>query len=244
MRSRGWCFTINNYRFSDIQAVVDLPYSYIVFGFEIGQNGIPHIQGYCYTENAISLLSISKLLKRAHIEKAGGTPQQNYDYCTKEGEFYEFGEMPQQGKRTDLDKLVADIKEGATLKQIEERYPKHYMMYKNKIVDMIRPLKKETKYYVIKKGDSKNETIQIIHQYFGELDNVAVVFSLNDLIDYDDYDNVILFPDEHEDKHDLYPIGYPLTIKYGYQRIKISIDNLIIVTETPKFYPQYKYIPN
>lgn len=98
-RSRGWCFTINNDTFKDLVSVVDLQARYIVFGFEIGEeNHTPHIQGYCYFDNAKQRSALSKELPRASIRLAVGSPQQNLDYCSKQGDFYEFGDIPTQGK--------------------------------------------------------------------------------------------------------------------------------------------------
>jgi len=41
----------------------------------------------------------------AHCEPAKGTCQQNKTYTQKEGDFFESGQMPQQGHRTDLDDI-------------------------------------------------------------------------------------------------------------------------------------------
>jgi len=75
MRATGWCFTINNYTFEEMDACINLPMDYKVFGFEVGNKGTPHIQGYLYHHNKVSMRQIKKLLSRAHIEKAKGTPQ-------------------------------------------------------------------------------------------------------------------------------------------------------------------------
>jgi len=41
-----------------------------------------------------SMAQVSKLIPRAHLEKAKGNSLQNYQYCTKQGDFYEKGNRP------------------------------------------------------------------------------------------------------------------------------------------------------
>lgn len=97
-RSRGWCFTINNYTFLDLEGLLDLHFAYMVIGFEEGENKTKHIQGYIFFHNAITFESCKKKIPRSHLEKAKGTPEQAAIYCMKDGEFYEFGEMPCKGR--------------------------------------------------------------------------------------------------------------------------------------------------
>jgi len=58
----------------------------------------PHIQAYVYFNNAHSFGSIQKRLTRASIRPCKGSPEENFDYVSKDGEFYEFGVRPSQGK--------------------------------------------------------------------------------------------------------------------------------------------------
>lgn len=67
-------------------------------GFEIGKKGTPHIQGFIYYDTMKSFKQLKEMLpKKAYIEIAKGTPKQASDYCKKDEEWYEFGELPQQG---------------------------------------------------------------------------------------------------------------------------------------------------
>lgn len=110
-RSRAWCFTLNNYSEEDVSVFHNLECEYIIVGKEVGESGTPHLQGYVYFANARSFASMKKLNSRCHFEKAKGSPMDNYKYCSKEGNFYEKGTMPSQGKRAvhnDVRKAVAD----------------------------------------------------------------------------------------------------------------------------------------
>jgi len=114
-RSRGWCFTINNDTYDDMDNILDLHADYLIFGFETGKEGTKHIQGYVYFNNARTLNSLKKMLPRAHLEKAKGSPTQNRTYCSKDNEYYEFGDIPKgEGFRTDLDEMKDAIENGAS----------------------------------------------------------------------------------------------------------------------------------
>lgn len=73
---------------------------YAVFGKEVAPTtGTPHLQGYLSFKSQKRFNAVQKLLPAgAHIEAAKGTPQQNREYCTKGGQFEEFGVIPKVGK--------------------------------------------------------------------------------------------------------------------------------------------------
>lgn len=102
VRSRGWCFTINNYDMDDESRCYALPWDsgckYVVVGKEVGSSGTPHLQGYVYFPDAKTMAAVSTYLPRAHLEKARGDAQENYEYCTKDGDFYEWGDRPDTQK--------------------------------------------------------------------------------------------------------------------------------------------------
>lgn len=104
-RARGWCFTINHWTREDLDEISALDYRYIVTGFETGESGTAHIQGYVLFRSAITFSSIKRKLTRAHLEAAKGTPQQNLAYCSKDGEWCEDGDRPFMGGRSDLDQI-------------------------------------------------------------------------------------------------------------------------------------------
>lgn len=119
IRSRGWCFTINNptQPGANLMEIIkmDPRVTYCVFSLEQGEQGTRHFQGYLHFEHAQRMQAAKDVVgQRAHLEKARGTPQQNRRYCVKEpieGP-WEHGEMPTQGKRNDLTELIDAIKAG------------------------------------------------------------------------------------------------------------------------------------
>lgn len=98
-RGRAFTFTINNDNFADLDILLKSSFRYLCFGFEVGKEGTPHIQGYIYLYSPKTIKSLSKnVLPRAHIEHSKGTAKDNAVYTSKEDDWYEFGERPQQGK--------------------------------------------------------------------------------------------------------------------------------------------------
>lgn len=140
-RTRGYCFTINNYTDDDEEfCFCYLPdyFEYVIYGLEVGENGTPHIQGYLYDSSRPVFSKIKKLLPRAHIENAKGSPQQNIKYCSKDGDFYEMGSVPSQGKRNDFEDIKEMIDEGSSLLDIARthfstftRYNKGFKLYQD-----------------------------------------------------------------------------------------------------------------
>lgn len=84
----------------------------MVYGRETGASGTPHLQGFTQLSKQTSFSVVKRHLPGAHIEKRRGTPKQASDYCKKDGDFTEIGELPKQGKRNDLKALQEDIKAG------------------------------------------------------------------------------------------------------------------------------------
>lgn len=128
---RAACFTLNNptpeaeARLTQLGNDLELV-KYLVFGREKApETGTPHLQGYVQFAKRPTFNKAKELLPAgAHIEAAKGSPQQNRTYCTKDGDFVEFGTPPVQGKRTDLHDVVDAIKSGErSAKRLREDFP-------------------------------------------------------------------------------------------------------------------------
>ncbi|MGN7614703.1 hypothetical protein ACQZV8_21755, partial [Magnetococcales bacterium HHB-1] len=70
-----------------------------------------------------------------HIEPRKGSVAQAIEYCKKDGDFYEHGDCPHQGKRTDLDDVTELIRSGASMKEVAERYPSTFVKYSRGLRD-------------------------------------------------------------------------------------------------------------
>lgn len=126
MSSKHWVFTINNYSSDNEESLRKLSDSltYIVWGREVGEQGTPHLQGYLILKTKQRLSGVKKLFDcNPHLEMKRGSAAQASEYCKKDGNFEEYGTLSDQGKRSDLDRVVELVKEGKSMKEIAEECP-------------------------------------------------------------------------------------------------------------------------
>lgn len=146
-RLRNFCWTLNNPTQADRDRLQQLPSlcSYYVFGEEgLAEEKTQHLQGYCELPSAKTFSVIKKWFPRAHLEARRGTSKQAADYCKKgqqphdewkeegtSGENYgkdalvhEWGNISQQGKRSDLSTFVDEVKKQpkTTMKDLIESH--------------------------------------------------------------------------------------------------------------------------
>jgi hypothetical protein len=154
-------FTLNNYTEEELERLQDLVtngmLSYILFGREVGEQGTPHLQGYCETPSRCGLRRMKTLIgNRAHLEKANGSLASNQAYCRKEDEnaFEDGLPAPPQGARTDLVNIKEKLDRGATIEEIAidhfgqwVRYRQSFTAYRALISS--RPRTTKTKVYVL-----------------------------------------------------------------------------------------------
>lgn len=130
---RGWCFTLHDYTDQEEQLIQALDAQYIVYGHETcPETGRPHLQGYIYFKGRGKRFGGVKNLfpDRVHLEQAKGSPQENHAYCTKEDQegFVSIGQMPKQGKRSDIEVVRQAIREGAGMRHIVDIAPSYQAM--------------------------------------------------------------------------------------------------------------------
>lgn len=143
MASRAWCFTLNNPVLGFHSHWGGIPYvQYFVYQYEIGeQNGTLHAQGYVYLSTKQRMTWLKKMLnaqacwsarRRSHEEASG--------YCKKDdtrapGHLpYEWGVPPQQGRRTDMEALQADLDGPSPLEEIASNHFSAFLRYHKGIV--------------------------------------------------------------------------------------------------------------
>lgn len=143
--AKRWCFTLNNPSAGEQQALLDArdTFQYLVIGRERGDSGTPHLQGFFILQTKLRLANVKALngFQRAHLEKARGTNEQASQYCKKDGDFDEHGELPSnQGKRSDFEELKEWIKEQETRplnRDVAELFPSLWGRYRSACIDFL-----------------------------------------------------------------------------------------------------------
>lgn len=91
--SRRVCFTVNNWTEEVLEAILEYKWRYVVCGKELAPTtGTPHLQ--CYGEffKPSTYKKLAKKWKATFVE-AKGTGEQASEYCKKEGDYVEKGEL-------------------------------------------------------------------------------------------------------------------------------------------------------
>jgi len=94
VRTKNWCYTLNNYSEAEYDSILALECTYHVCGKEVGSEGTPHLQGYIVFNNVKPFNGVKRLMPRAHLEAAKGNSEQNLTYCSKGGDYVEKGTRP------------------------------------------------------------------------------------------------------------------------------------------------------
>lgn len=97
-RSRGWCFTHNNYTPEHEEFWKSFPCEYLIAGKEVAPTtNTPHLQGFFLFKDAKTFSSVQKKIPTGvHIEPARSVPA-SIEYCKKGGDFFFLGHL-QLGK--------------------------------------------------------------------------------------------------------------------------------------------------
>lgn len=115
-RSQGHVFTVYDYADKlDLLAKIAEKATYMVYGKEVcPDTGRLHLQGYVYFNSKRLSGPMAKKVK-CWVRPARGNPEQNKGYCTKDGDYKEFGTLPKQGARNDIHQFVLDCKDTPTV---------------------------------------------------------------------------------------------------------------------------------
>lgn len=150
-RANGFVYTVQNYTDDDIAEAMNLydedtNCKYHIIGFETApRTGTPHMQCYIYFTKKITKSVLEKKLYNAFGRTVYSKCQkakknvQAYVYCTEDGNnWYEQGERPRQGHRTDLEMIRADLHKGRPLTEISREYYSQYLFHRRGFDDYIR----------------------------------------------------------------------------------------------------------
>lgn len=118
-------------------------------GKEQGETGTPHLQGFLILQNPQRLSFLKRRLHAtAHFENARGTSEEASVYCKKDGDYQEYGKLPNEprgaGKQfLEFKAWVEEQDKIPTEREVCIAFPALYGRYKRSILDMVqhfRPL--------------------------------------------------------------------------------------------------------
>jgi len=146
MQGKSWLFTVPNYTdevLLHLQLVGESPdTTYLVVGREVAPGtGLPHLQCFIKFNSNKRFAAVQQLLPQCHLTCARGSAEQNRRYCTKDGDYEEWGTVPTptQGRRSDwqvyLDWLLERTDE-PTDRELIEAFPSLYGRYSRNMRSM------------------------------------------------------------------------------------------------------------
>ena len=142
-QARDWCFTVNNpVQTEDVflaylKTLDDIRYA--VFQREKAPDtGTEHYQGYMefsqpkWFTTVRNLLSEKTIGVQAHVEQRRKKRKKARAYCMEaetriSPQYYELGEFIEDGERTDLNCIIADIEAGMTNMELAKKYGNQYV---------------------------------------------------------------------------------------------------------------------
>lgn len=140
-KAKNWIFVVNNYTEEECTQILELRdyIAYVSFSKEVGEAGTPHLQGHLCLKAKKRLAQIKRIpgMARAHFQVRRGTFDEAEDYDGKDSNLvFKAGDpanVGRQGKRSDLDAVVSDIKEGASLRELWESHTTAMIKYERGI---------------------------------------------------------------------------------------------------------------
>ena len=150
-KAKSWCFTLNNYTPDDLDRL-SVPINgvvYLIYGKEIASTGTPHLQGTVCFQSRKRRSQVVAIIGGAHCTVTRYLLQ-SIEYCKKDGDFIEWGVIPNVGekgqKRSDLEEFKASVKEGVTsMKELRELHSSVCALYPRFVEDYISDCREEVK---------------------------------------------------------------------------------------------------
>lgn len=149
-RKTGYAWTLNNYTPEEVlelqEIAMESRVQYMCFGYEVGEEGTPHLQGMIIFKNPMTTENARRQMptRVAHFKWFTKPPFANFKYCTGDtkdktpNEFWEHGKRPKKaGARTDIEHLYDQAKKNVPVTEIGESNPEGYLRY-HKGIEQVR----------------------------------------------------------------------------------------------------------
>lgn len=192
-KARWWCVTLYDMDLN-VENLVPDPCQYLAYGDEIcPTTERKHRQLYCYFKTPRgSMKNVAKIFNNSHVEPMYGSITDNESYCSKESDLVTFGEMPRQGRRSDIETVFDDIKQGKPEVEIAMESPALWCQYGKRfeefrqLIQPDRDWKPEVRVYWGTPGSGKTKAAK---QWLGDHDSVTIANGF--FIGYRNNENVL-----------------------------------------------------
>lgn len=101
VQSKVWCWTLNNFEKEKVEQLEQCFLTVFcekwIYGFEVGESGTPHLQGYfvLYDKRRMSeIKKIDEFCYKMHLENRKGTEELAIRYCVKDGNYRHSNNLP------------------------------------------------------------------------------------------------------------------------------------------------------
>lgn len=162
-RAKKWVFTLNNYTQEEVDFLKSLDVKYIGWGYEVGESGTPHLQGFVWFKKQLRFNAAKAIMgtERIHLEVQRGDLADNLNYCTKEnGEFWQSCKPPNEHKTEYRDIIKMSLEEADAVMAEEHTWAMGSSNWQRLRAGMIKPYsgEMEVKWYWGPKGSGKTRT--------------------------------------------------------------------------------------
>lgn len=197
-KHRSYFFTWNNYTEQDYDTVKQFIIDNTQYGLlarEIAPTtGTKHIHFYFYFTHQKAFNKLKNMFPKANIQAAKGTAEQNKVYISKTDiDYFEYGEQPKQGKRSDIQEVLTSVQSGETMREI---IPKITSVQSVKFAETCMKYfeqKREFKTRVLwLYGKSNTGKTKYAYQHYENLYSVMITDNLKWWDGYDRHKNVII----------------------------------------------------
>lgn len=134
--AKHWCFTLFE---DECLFKEDEKLSYCTYGREVCPvTGKKHLQGYLCLKKKAKLSAMKKLHPTCHWEVKRGTVKEARQYCMKDGNYEEFGEVPDESGSQYSFRHCVELAQAGKVDDIAEEYPGLYTRYKRTYESMVK----------------------------------------------------------------------------------------------------------